>query len=147
MNLTFLLNLTTVWILARESAGRWRWSNGISATILFRTGTETRATPGPLVLEIVAGTFQAQRLTVFINDVEVGTIDRRTDWEPTTYRFDVAGSGPGGVTSDEDAATRVVEIRFSIPQARSPASLSPAGRGDRWLLGLCLRGLILVNPT
>ncbi|MCH7823171.1 MAG: hypothetical protein IH849_00080 [Acidobacteria bacterium] len=130
-----------------EGNGQWRWSNGTSATILFRTGPETPATPGPLVLEVVAGTFQAQRLTVFINDVEVGTIDSRTHWEPATYRFNVAASALAGVTSDEDAATGVVEIRFSIPQARSPASLNPDGRGDRRLLGLCLRELILVTPT
>ena len=129
-----------------ESDGQWRWSDGTSATILFRTGPETPATPGPLVLEVVAGTFQAQRLTVFVNDVEVGTIDSRTHWEPATYRFNVAGSALAGVTSDGDAATRVVEIRFSIPQARSPASLDPDGRGDRRLLGLCLRGISLVNP-
>ena len=118
-----------------------------SATILFRTGPETPATLGPLVLEIVAGTFQAQRLTVFINDVEVGTIDSRTHWEPATYRFNIPRSALAAVTSDQDAATRVVEIRFSIPQARSPASLNPDGRGDQRLLGLCLRRLILANPT
>jgi len=120
---------------------QWRWSRGTSATVLFRLENGARVTDGPLILEVVAGTFGPQRVTVFVNDIEVGTIESTVDWEPDTYRFEISDAALRGLAPGEGALP-VAEIRFRMPGARSPASESPDGAGDPRVLALCLRGLV-----
>ncbi len=129
----------------RESRGAWRWSEGKSAAILFKLDPPLPE-PGPLSameplsLEIVAGTYQRQRIPVRVNGALVGTISSSEGWTPATYRFPL---DPAALVADGPGGAQTVEIGFSIPGAMSPASLDPAGEGDRRILGLCLRQLIL----
>ncbi len=123
-----------------ENGGAWRWSEGSSAALLFRVDAEP---PGPLVLEIVAGTHQAQRIPVRVNGTLIGTITSTKNWTPARYSLPLDPASILGTEDRRPGEALAVEIELSIPGALSPASLDPEGRGDQRVLGLCLRQLTL----
>ena len=115
-----------------ESGGAWRWSNGTSASLLFRLDADLIGV-GVVQLEIVAGTYWPQRIPIRVNGAEVGVLVSTEHWTPASYSFalDPAVLGPE------------VEIEFSIPGAVDLASLGAEGGGDTRVVGLCLRRLSL----
>jgi len=105
--------------------GSFRWSRGTRAELVFALA------PGPsrrLVLD--ASCFGEQRVSVTLNGRAVAGY-RCPDWSVHRRSFDLPPGAPR-------ATNRLV---FSLPDARSPASLGKGG--DRRILALALYRLCL----
>jgi len=109
--------------------GSFRWSSGSRAELVFAVapGASRR-----LVLD--ASCLGDQRISVTLNGRAVGDY-RCTDWSVHRRTFDLS---PGTLRS----TNRLV---FSLPDARSPASLGKGG--DRRILALAVHRVCLVRAA
>lgn len=110
-----------------------QWSDGHSARLFFRTDSTADDAASEMTIDIKAGTFHTQTISVQLNGAPLGVMKSVTHWEPAVYSFAIA---PQRLTS-ADGQPQLNQMEFLMPGAASPASLDPANRDTR-LLGLCL---------
>lgn len=117
-----------------EGDGRWRWSTGEIAKIVFRAA-ESIAAADELVLEIEAGTYQPRGIMAKLNGVAIGELRSLSHWVPSVYRLPVPNEALEAAANQRPEA-RFYEIRFEIP-----GTVPPQDGPEKRKIGLCLRRL------
>ena len=114
-----------------EGDGAWRWSQSLTARILFRVDEPLPG--GSAMLEIEAGTYGLQEVPVRVNGVRIGTLESERNWDPAIYRWRLATEVLEKARRPRPGA-RIFEVELEIPGA----VLVGDGIHQR-RIGVCLR--------
>ena len=120
----------------RASEGKFRWSRGPTAKILFRLNPADLREQDHLILELRIGAYQKQPVDVFFNGQKIGNITH-AEFAPATYMLPVTKAI---LNVRQNPLNEYHTVEFVIPNAVNPAKMVAKG----WVIA---QGISLFEMT